>query len=96
MADSVFASALANDRGDQAAGNGDRNTHIGMLVHHHVFIGPGDIGVRHIAQGKRQRLDDHVIDRKLVDRLVVFHGRGRVELRRASSSSASSSQSTDT
>jgi hypothetical protein len=74
IADSGFLLGLADDRGDQAAGNGDGHADIGVLVLDHVLVGPGDIGVRHIAQRQRQRLDHHVVDRELVGRLVVFHG----------------------
>ncbi len=43
-----------------------------MLVLEHAAFGPAHIGVRHLLQGDRQRLDDEVVDRKLVGRLAVL------------------------
>ena len=51
-----------------------------MLVLDHGAFRPGDVGIRHVTQRKGQRLDDHVVDRKLVGRLAVLFGSSRIEL----------------
>jgi hypothetical protein len=37
-----------------------------MAVPKHALFGPGDVGVRYIAQRERHGLDDHVVHRNLV------------------------------
>ena len=52
-----------------------------MLVLEHAGIGPAHVGVRHALQSQRQRLDDEIVDRKLVGRLAVLVlGRRGVDL----------------
>ena len=62
----------ADDRGDQAARDRHSDADIGVLVLDHVAVGPGDVGVRHVAQRQRHGLDDHVVDRELVGRLAIL------------------------
>ena len=51
-----------------------------MLVLEHAAFGPGHVGVGHALQRQRQRLDDEVVDRELVDGLAVGLGGGSVDL----------------
>ena len=52
-----------------------------MLVLEHAAFGPAHIAVRHLLQRDRHRLDDEVVDRELVERLLfLVLGRRRVDL----------------
>ena len=70
----------ADNRCDQPAGDRYGHADIGMPVFHHCLVGPGNIRIRDIAQGERQRLDDHVVDRQLVGWLSILFRCGGVQL----------------
>ena len=81
MVDSDLRLGMADDRRDQAARHRHRDADVGMLVLEHAAFGPAHVGVGNALQRQRQRLDDEIVDRKLVGRLAVLVlGRGGVDL----------------
>ena len=67
-----FGLGVADDRRDQAAGHRHRDADIGMLVLEHAAFGPAHIAVGNPLQRDRHRLDDEVVDRELVERLLFL------------------------
>ena len=76
-----FGLGLADNRRNQSARHRHGDADVGMLVFHHAAFGPAHIAIRYPLQGNCHRLDDKIVDRKLVERLFLFVGWcGRIDL----------------
>ncbi len=56
---------IGDDRGDEPAGNADGHRNIRALVLAHDIAREGHVAGRNLHQGQAQRLDQHIVDRKL-------------------------------
>ena len=55
----------AQHGGDQAALGRDRDRYVDGAVRQQALVAPGDVGLGHVAEGRRDRHDDEVVDRDL-------------------------------